>query len=273
MPGVSFDRAAAYYDITRGYAPGSAERIRDAIVAHAGATRRTRFLELGVGTGRIALPFVRGRYDYTGVDISRAMMNRLAARIAEDPGAGGYQWAMLQADVSSLPFVDGCFDVVIAVHVLHLVHDWQRAVREARRVLRRGGRLLFGNDDADREGRLQPPTRVRDRWIELRGELDPARHTDPIGWGQDSRLIEYLRALGASPEVVDLARFEWPPVSARQMLERYRARMYSSDWDMPDDLHAEALGRLESWMHAEIADPDEPHVVGGRFAAISATCH
>ena len=58
MSPASFDRAAEYYDTTRGYAPGSAEGIRDAIVTYTGAGRNARFLELGVGTGRIALPFI-----------------------------------------------------------------------------------------------------------------------------------------------------------------------------------------------------------------------
>jgi ubiquinone/menaquinone biosynthesis C-methylase UbiE len=90
MSPVSFDRAAEYYDATRGYAEGSAERIRDAIAAYAGAGQHTRFLELGVGTGRIALPFIRAGYDYTGVDISPAMMQRLAGKLAGDAGASAF---------------------------------------------------------------------------------------------------------------------------------------------------------------------------------------
>ena len=44
MSPISFDRAAEYYDTTRGYAAGSAERIRDAIVAYTKAGNHTRFL-------------------------------------------------------------------------------------------------------------------------------------------------------------------------------------------------------------------------------------
>src|SRR5262245_29942346 len=86
MSPVSFDRAAEYYDTTRGYAAGSAERIRDAIVAYIGAERDARFLELGVGTGRIALPFIRAGDHYTGVDISQAMLERLSGKLTGDPG-------------------------------------------------------------------------------------------------------------------------------------------------------------------------------------------
>src|SRR5215217_6360054 len=146
MPGVSFDRAAEYYDATRGYRAGSAEQIRDAIVAHTSAGPATRWLELGVGTGRIALPFIRAGFDYTGVDISQAMMDRLVAKLADDPGKVGYRFQLHQGDISELPFEDSAFDVIMMVHVLHLVADWQAVLREARRVLRPGGWLLLGQD-------------------------------------------------------------------------------------------------------------------------------
>src|SRR5215211_953512 len=152
MPGVSFDRAAEYYDATRGYRDGSAERIRDAIVAHTGAGPSTRWLELGVGTGRIALPFIRAGYDYTGVDISQAMMDRLVGKLAEDSGRPEYRFELRQADITELPFEDSAFDVIIMVHVLHLVADWQAVLREARRVLRPGGWLLLGEDSEPNEG-------------------------------------------------------------------------------------------------------------------------
>src|SRR6476661_3003193 len=103
MSSVSFDRAAEYYDATRGYATGSDDRIRDAIVAYAGAGKTTRFLELGVGTGRIALPFIRAGYDYTGIDISSAMMDRLAAKLAGDQGASEYRYQLRQADITHPP--------------------------------------------------------------------------------------------------------------------------------------------------------------------------
>ena len=136
MSPVSFDRVAEYYDATRGYAEGSAERIRDAIVSYTGAGRDTRLLELGVGTGRIALPFIRAGYDYSGVDISPAMMERLTDKLAADTDTAVYRFQLHQADITALPFEATRFDVIIAVHVLHLVAEWQRAVQEARRLCR-----------------------------------------------------------------------------------------------------------------------------------------
>jgi SAM-dependent methyltransferase len=231
MPPISFDRAAEYYDTTRGYADGSAECIRDAIVAYTGADRDTRFLELGVGTGRIALPFIRASYDYTGVDISPAMMARLAGKLAGDPGTA-YRFQLREADITALPFEAARFDVIIAVHVLHLVEDWQRAIQEARRVLRPGGWLLCGSDEAPGEDgssadlSLPAPLRVRRKCWELRRELGLGR---PDGRSnlrsRDTQLIEYLRASGATTDTVTLAQFETPAISARDSRSGEGARL------------------------------------------------
>ncbi len=278
MTNVSFDRAAAYYDATRGYAEGVPERIRDAIVAYTGAGTDARFLELGVGTGRIALPFIRAGYDYTGVDISQAMMDRLAAKLAVDSGAAGYRYELRQADIAALPFEDSTFDAIIVVHVLHLVADWQRAVREARRVLRLGGWLLLGHDrgpgenGSDDPSAIPAPARVRNQWHAIRQELGldkPAGRSNL--WGNDGRLIAYLQSLGARVAEVRLATYERAPISAREMAERLKARAYSSDWDTPDDLHAEAARRLDAWLAREIAAPDEPATITGDFSAMTAT--
>jgi SAM-dependent methyltransferase len=275
MPGVSFDRAAEYYDATRGYQAGSAERIRDAIVAHTGAGLATRWLELGVGTGRVALPFIRAGYDYTGVDLSQAMMNRLVGNLAEDPGRSGYRFQLYQGDITELPFEDSGFDVIIMVHVLHLVADWQAVLREARRVLRPGGWLLLGYDDGPGEapsiGAALEPQLVRQHWLELRRELGSDR---PPGrsniWGQDQRAITFLQELGAHIEVVRLAEYERPPISPLGMVERLRERVYSSDWVIPDDLHAEMLRRLDEWFQQTITAPDTPAILTGVFMAIAA---
>src|SRR5438128_12662491 len=84
---ISFDRAADTYDQTRGYPPDVQERIGRALLDAAGATHQSRILEMGVGTGRIALPIIRAGYRYTGVDISPRMMEKLRAALRPIPGA------------------------------------------------------------------------------------------------------------------------------------------------------------------------------------------
>jgi SAM-dependent methyltransferase len=282
MPGVSFDRAADYYDLTRGYDADSADRIRDAIVAHTGAGAGTRFLELGVGTGRIALPFIRAGYDYTGVDLSQAMMDRLTAKVAADPARETYRFQLRQGDITQLPFEDSTFDVIIMVHVLHLVADWQAVLREAARVLRPGGRLVLGQDGDPNEGMpsddaaTPAPLRVRRKWLELRRAFGVDR---PAGranlWMEDRQVVDriaaFLQQMGAATESVRLAEYTRPPITPREMLARLRERVYSSDWELPDEVHAEMLSQLEQWFAGAIAAPDTPAVLPGTFTALVAT--
>jgi len=277
MPPVSFDRAAEFYDTTRGYAAGSAERIRDAIVAYTGAGRDARFLELGVGTGRIALPFIHAGYDYTGVDISPAMMARLAGKLAGDPGVAAYRYQLREADITALPFEAARFDGIIAVHVLHLVHDWQRAVQEARRVLRPGGWLLCGSDEtvgddaSSADASLPAPLRVRCKWRELRQDLGLGRPGSRSNLrSRDTQLIEYLRGTGATVDTARLAVYELPAISARAMADRLKARVFSSDWDTPAAAHAAMSQRLDDWLAQSIDAPDLLAPIAGEFMAITA---
>lgn len=277
MPGVSFDRAAEYYDATRGYAPGSAEGIRDAIVAYTGLGNDARMLELGVGTGRIALPFIRAGYDFTGIDLSQAMMDRLLAQLAPDPARARYRFELRQGDVSALPFADAAFDLVLSVHVVHLVDDWQAMLREAHRVLRPGGALVLGHDSAPGDGRpiageqVPEAIQVRDRWLRLREELGFAR---PRGrsnlWGSDQQISAFLGSLGAHVEEVALAPFERPPLTPREMRERLSQRMYSADWALSDEQHADMLGCLDAWFTQHVVAPDSAAASKGQFRALVA---
>ena len=95
----SFDRVAAVYDRTRGLPPEVETAIGAGIARLTAATTATRFLEVGVGTGRIALPLVRQGYRYSGVDLSMPMLR--AAR-PKTRGLTG-QLALYGADACALP--------------------------------------------------------------------------------------------------------------------------------------------------------------------------
>ncbi len=267
MPGIAFDRAADYYDSTRGFAPGVDERVRDAIVRQTHATPLTRFLELGVGTGRIALPFIRAGYDYTGVDLSQPMMDQLTRKLAAEPAGQTYHYHLRQADITQLPFADDSFDVAIAVHVLHLVDGWQQALREARRVLRKpGGQLLIAYDahvseGHVSEGEVSARRSVNVEWSRILRELGANREALAPGIRPSSRqrtnetLTDYLHELGAQTEDVALVEYETAPLSPRQMAQRHIDRMYSGDWLLPDEIHAEAVRRLQTLAGDRVPQP------------------
>ena len=76
--------------------------------------------------------------------------------------------------MTALPFDDASFDAVIAVHVLHLVPEWRKALDEALRVLRPGAALLLGQDIAAPNAMNHD---IQDRWAQIVRELgaDPQR--------------------------------------------------------------------------------------------------
>ena len=269
MPGVTFDRAAGYYDATRGYPEGIDAQLRDAILAYVQAHPATRFLELGIGTGRIALPFLQAGCDYTGIDISAAMMAELERKAAEQ------RLPLPQlhlGDVAHMPFADASFDVVISVHVLHLVDDWEATLREACRVVRPGGWIILANDEAVQHEPPNPPDLVFPAWNTILDQLevpDDLRRARVVR-GLDPRFVDVLRDQGAAIERVALVNYLRAPRTAREIARRFQERLVSSSWAVPDDLHAQASQKLDEWLARVCSAPDLPFADEARIDAIAA---
>jgi SAM-dependent methyltransferase len=272
MPGVNFDRAAVFYDATRALPAGVAERIGEAIARLVGAGPSTRFLEVGVGTGRITLPLARAGYRCHGVDLSAAMLDALRQKLAVTPSAGRV-WVG-QADAMALPFRSGTFDVVLLVHLLHLVDDAQRALGEIRRVLSPGGRVLISasqslvRDEATIGGERTGWRVVSRRWNAILSELGADRRQRSRGrWLPDDVVTAALQAEGASVERVALASYREEKIP-RELAAVHRDRIYSSDWETPETIHAEAVRRLMHWLDTEHAAPDDPVHEDATFAVL-----
>jgi hypothetical protein len=145
-------------------------------------------------------------------------------------------------------------------------------------VLRPGGWLLCGSDETPGEdgssadASLPAPLRVRRKWWEMRRELGLGRSAGRSNArGQEELLSEYLRSTGARVERVELAAFTLPPISAREMAERIKARVFSSDWDTAEATHADLSARLDEWLAQAIDAPDAPEAIAGTFTVLAAT--
>src|SRR5439155_20922331 len=75
---VSFDRAASYYDQTRSLTPAPTRAQADLLAGE--LDRHQPCLEIGVGTGRIALPLHGRGIAMVGVDLSRPMLDVLVQK-------------------------------------------------------------------------------------------------------------------------------------------------------------------------------------------------
>jgi SAM-dependent methyltransferase len=89
-----------------------------------------RTLDLGCGEGRVGAALVRRGHSVVGVDSSPAMVE-----LARD------RHEALVADAGDLPFEDSSFDLVVAYMAVMNLDDPEAGLREAGRVLERGGSL------------------------------------------------------------------------------------------------------------------------------------
>jgi ubiquinone/menaquinone biosynthesis C-methylase UbiE len=96
-------------------------------------------LDLGTGTGRMLEMFGPEIERGLGLDLSLDMLHLARDRLER---AGLKNCSVRQGDIYDLPLADESFDVVILHQVLHVLDDGARAIHEAARVLRPGGRLL-----------------------------------------------------------------------------------------------------------------------------------
>jgi len=97
-------------------------------------------LDLGTGTGRVLELFAGQIERGLGIDLSLDMLAIARARLDR---AGLRHCSVRHGDIYDLGLAKDSFDVVIIHQVLHFLDDGARAVREAARVLRPGGRLLI----------------------------------------------------------------------------------------------------------------------------------
>ena len=96
-------------------------------------------LEIGGGTGANLSYYGAGVESLTVTEPEPPMLKRLERKVREQNSHA----TVLRAPAEDLPFEDASFDTVVSTLVLCGVDDQPRALRELRRVLRPGGRLIF----------------------------------------------------------------------------------------------------------------------------------
>jgi SAM-dependent methyltransferase len=217
--GRFFDAIAGRYD--RVYALSSREsRERMARVLGELPPPPARLLDLGVGTGRELTALLDAGHVPTGVDTSSKMLERCARRARPVP--------LVQADFwqSPLPFEDGAFDAVVALHgtLAHPPDDGAlgRLARELARVVRRGGVFLAEVPSLQWLRALPaapPPT--GDRAVHRTGDRTCRFEDRVVGAHIDARLLdeaEWQAALSPSwrVKVEAIDDFEWLAIAQHE---------------------------------------------------------
>lgn len=118
--------------------------LRQEIISLARLDTEDRVLDIGAGTGLLALAAAPQVRHVSALDISPAMCRHLEAKAAVLPDA---DVEVLVGSATALPLADRSVDVVLSNYCFHHVPDAdkRRGLEEVRRVLRPGGRLVIGD--------------------------------------------------------------------------------------------------------------------------------
>jgi len=157
-----FTRIAARYDLmNRLMTFGQDMRWRRTVIEKADLPPGGTLLDLGAGTGDIALAVRKTHADTRIVagDFTVEMMRVGRTR----PGGAALPWTA--ADALNLPFADVSFDAVVSGFLMRNVADLPRALREQRRVLKPGGRIVILDTTRPPQNILSPFIRLHLKYV------------------------------------------------------------------------------------------------------------
>jgi len=133
-----------------------------------------RVLEIGGGTGANLAFYPDAVEELIVTEPNDGMLRRARRRLEANPRAA----TLVQASADDLPFADDSFDTAVSTVVLCSVPDQAAALREVRRVLRPGGRLLFAEHvRSDDPGRAKWQDRLERPWTKIANGCHPNRDT------------------------------------------------------------------------------------------------
>jgi ubiquinone/menaquinone biosynthesis C-methylase UbiE len=234
-----FDRAVEYYDKTRSLSNATMHKLVPLIRASVGDGP---CLEIGVGTGRIALPLQAGGTGMVGLDLSQAMMQRLVHN-----AGGDTPLPLVRADASSLPFIDASFSAALAVHVLHLIPEWKQSVAELGRVVRPSGSIVI---DIGRE--TQGP--FRDLLAEFAAAARiPEAHRGVKDTDELDAAMTEMGARVTRTDVIDEIR----SATYAKTIQALEAGTYSITWAADQATREKAANHTRQWVESRYGALDQ----------------
>jgi ubiquinone/menaquinone biosynthesis C-methylase UbiE len=232
-----YDRIAENYDQTRWLTEPIAEEVADFIVNLVEANPETSFLEAGVGTGLNVLPLVKRGYAVTGIDVSQEMLDQFRQKLPEVPS----NLNLICTDASQLDFPDQIFDMVLTVHMIHTVANWQRFLDEIARVLKPNGFYLNAQW-------ITPPARLEFencfRAILAQYEAQDSKPVaKPIA---EINIDQYFLNKGYQSNY--LIAKEWTVSNTvRELLSFFKLRAYGFCWRVSEEIFEKVISEFENF--------------------------
>ena len=242
---IDFGRVAEDYETTRGIPDHFMNELIEDIISTCGLTPDTLVLDLGCGAGRFLRELACRKIPSVGIDISKGMLEK--ACLNQQSGKF-LSSSLISGDVVALPFQQGLFTGILAIHLFHLLSDWQEALSETLRVLKPGGTLLTGYVDG-----VTHRSSLNRLYRRRRAELGyiyehPGAHS--------SEIIALLRSEGATIETHQFSTSVDVPIS--QTLTFLDQRVFSSMWrNLPDIVHRQIMQEVRASATSQFKSLDD----------------
>jgi ubiquinone/menaquinone biosynthesis C-methylase UbiE len=145
-----WDYGSKFYDDVPGFGGDEEHNLWKNYLSNAIGLEPKKVLDVGTGTGIVAMLLDELGHNVTGVDFSMGMMD-VARNKAK---ASGADVKFLEGDVENLQFDDGTFDCITARYVLWTMTNPQKAIREWVRVVKPGGKIIIIEGKSVNKGAL-----------------------------------------------------------------------------------------------------------------------
>jgi SAM-dependent methyltransferase len=201
-------------------------------------------LDVGTGTGVVAITAARAGASVTGLDLTPALLD-VARENARTAGLAGTQW--FEGDAENLPFPDSRFDVVLSQFGHMFAPRPDVAVAEMRRVLKPGGRIAFAT---------WPPEHFVGRLFAFVGKNSPPPPpgaAPPPQWGSPGIVAERL-ADGFEAPFFSRGVMQFPALS----LSHFREFMERS------------VGPIQKLVETSAREPERLAALRAEFEALAA---
>jgi len=197
-------------------------------------------IDIGAGTGRVAVVLARRGFQVIAVDPAVPMLQTMQRK------SGEASVLPVAAEGAHLPFRRNSADAVVLARLLYLVADWRGLLREAKEVLRQGGILFheWGNGDA---GEAWVQVREKARSLFQEAGVETPFHP---GARSEVEVDSCLRDLGFHRrEQFDAGA--GPAITLADFLNRMQSGEFSWLWNVPAEVQDFCLPKLRRWCESK----------------------
>lgn len=187
-----------------------------------------RILDVGTGTGIVALLAAELGHEVTGCDYAEPMLEVARSKAA----LSGSDLAFVKADAMLTDFDDGDFDVVICRHLLWALPRPEQVLRRWREVVHPGGKIIVIDQARPRVGVLRQGLR------ELADIMHPVIGTGDKHDGVFPKIPLHLQPLKRAATPV-------PMINALRRAGLDRVQAETLPWI--DNVERQAMPKLERW--------------------------